>query len=118
MPGRYLSRNRRQTAVYWANPVNPGDGSQTFDTPVEVDVRWEERQELFTDAEGVERVSNAVVFVGSDMVVDEYLFLGELTDLASSEEADPNSVANTQKIRGFRKIPDIRNKYFERKVFL
>lgn len=118
MPARFLSRRRLQTAVYWANPTEVGDGSQVFDAPVEIAVRWEDRQELFTDADGQERVSNAVVYVGQDIEVDEYLFLGTLADLASSEEADPDSVAATYKVRSIRKIPGIKNQYAERKVFL
>ena len=35
-----------ETAVYWGNPQNDGYGGFTFDTPVEIKCRWEEKSEV------------------------------------------------------------------------
>jgi len=120
MTGRstFLSGQLRQTAVYWGNPQNDGYGGRTFDDAVEIDVRWEGRQNLFIDAAGQEKRSRAVVFVKSDVDLGGYLYLGELTDLSSAEEGDPLSIATAYEIAGFEKIPDIAAGKFVRKAWL
>lgn len=107
-----------QTAVYWDNPTNDGYGGRTFDDPAEVDCRWEERKELFIDTTGQEQQSSAIVYVSEDVVVGGYLFLGDLGDLSSGEEADPQTAENTYEIRGFNKSPDKKADDFMRKVYL
>jgi len=120
-PGRstLLKHNLRQTAVYWANPQNDGFGGKTFDDPIEISVRWEDRQELFIDANGQEKTSQAVVYLAQDIDLGGYLYLGTLVGLSSAEEGDPlaSGVASYE-IRGFRKVPDIRGERFSRKVWL
>lgn len=120
-PGRstLLRHNLRQTAVYWANPQSDGFGGRTFDDPIEVSVRWEDRQELFINASGQEETSKAVVHLAQDVDLGGYLYLGTLADLSSAEEGDPfaSGVASYE-IRGFRKIPDIRAERSLRKVWL
>lgn len=120
-PGRstLLTHNLKQTAVYWANPQSDGFGGRTFDDPIEISVRWEDRQELFIDASGQEKTSQAVVYLAQDVNLGGYLYLGSLSDLSSAEEGDPltNGVASYE-IRGFRKVPDIRGERSLRKVWL
>lgn len=108
----------RQTAVLWANPTSDGQGGRTFDDPVETNVRWEQQQELFTDASGQERLSRAVVFIDRDVAVGEYLFLGGLDDLSSAEESDPLIVGDAYEIMKFEKIPDLSASRSVRKVWL
>ena len=108
----------KQTAVYWGSPVSDGQGGRTFADAVEVDVRWEERQELFIDPQGQEKQSSAVVFIGQDVVVGAYLFLGDLDDLGSAEEGDPLNVDGAYEIRQRTKIPDHRGIEFLRKAWL
>jgi hypothetical protein len=108
----------KQTAVYWGSPVASGSGGRTFAEPVELSLRWEQKQELFIDARGQEVRSNAVVFVSQDVSLGTYLFLGDLDDLDSDQEDDPMSVSGAYEIRGFEKIPDRRGTSFLRKVYL
>ena len=108
----FLIRNLRQTATYWGNPAPDGWGGLTFDAPVEVDCRWEEKVEVFTTAAGKEARSIAVVFLGQDVDVDGYLYLG------SSTEASPKDVGGAYQIRAFKKVPNIRATYWERKAWL
>ena len=108
----------RHTAVYWGSPVSDGEGGRTFDNPVELAVRWEERHDLFMDAQGQEQQSSAVVFVAQDVVVGGYLFLGDLDDLSSAEEGDPLNVDGAYEIRQFDKIPDLKATSFLRRAWL
>ena len=99
----------QQTAVYWASPVADGYGGRTFDDPVEIACRWEYRQELFIDAHGRERRSEAVIYVNTDLDLGGYLYLGDLDDLDSGEEADPTTVTNAREVRRFDKVPALRS---------
>lgn len=108
----------KQTAVYWGTPVSTGAGGRTFADAVELDVRWEERHDMFIDAQGQEKQSSAVVFVDQDVDIGGYLFLGDLDDLSSGEEGDPMTVSGAYEIRQFDKIPDSKGTSFLRKAWL
>lgn len=111
-----LTKNLLQTAVYWGTPVSDGYGGRTFSAPVEILVRWEQRQELFIDASGQETRSNAVIFPSQDVDLGGYLYLGDLDDLGSAPV--PEDVATAYEIRGFEKIPNIKVTDYMRKVYL
>ena len=121
-PGRstLLTDKLRQTAVYWGDPQSDGAGGRTFGSayPVELSIRWEERQELFVDASGQETMSQAVVYLDQDIDIGGYLDLGDLDDLSSAEESDPLTVGGAYEIRNFKKLPDIKADRFLRKVWL
>lgn len=114
-----ISKMRKQVAVYWSSPVEDGYGGATFADPAEITVRWEQKQELFIDRFGNEVRSNAVVYVGQDVDLGGYLYLGELTDLDSTvitpEDVTTGSV---YEIRGFAKSPTIAGTKFVRKAWL
>lgn len=112
MSGRYLAKNLKQTATYWAPSAKDGYGGYTFVTPVAVNCRWLLKQELFIDAKGKEKVSAAVVLLGQDVSLGGYLYLG------TSTEANPKDVSGSYEIRGFAKIPDIKGASFLRKAWL
>lgn len=107
-----------QTAVYWGNAQSDGSGGRTFDAAVEIDVRWEDRQELFIDAAGQEQQSRAIVVVSQDVERRGYLYLGDLDDLSSSEIADPLLISNAYEIRHFTKSPDRRGTSYFRRAML
>lgn len=113
-----LANARNQTAVYWGSPVNTGMGSRTYADPVELDVRWEQRNEMFIDATGQEKTSSAVVFLGQDVELGGRLYLGDLDDLSSAQEGDPQQVVNARAIRGYAKIPNLKADEYLRKVWL
>lgn len=108
----------KQTAVYWGAPVSDGQGGRTFADAVELDVRWEERHDLFIDPQGQEKQSSAVVFVDQDVDIGGYLFLGDLDDLGSAEEDDPMIVSGAYEIRQFDKTPDLKGTSFLRRAWL
>lgn len=113
-----LSKKLNQTAVYWGNPVNDGQGGRTFDDPVEIAVRWEQKQELFIDAAGQEARSSAVVYLAQDVVLGGFLYLGTLDDISSAEEADPMIVSNAYAIRNFQSIGNVKATTFLRRAWL
>lgn len=114
-----ISRKLNQTAVYWGNPVNSGRGGRTFDEPVEISVRWEQKQELFIDGIINQRISSrVVVYLMQDVVVGGFLYLGVLNDISSAEEADPMTISNAFAIRNFESTPNLKATAYLRKVWL
>lgn len=105
-------RTLRQDVTYWAPGAPDQTGGVSYAAPVNIKGRWEERAELFIDANGNEVRSSAVVYLAVDVVLEGYLLLGIST--ATTPVGVPGSFA----IRSFRKIPDIRARNFERKAML
>ena len=101
-----------QDATYWGKGASDGFGGHSFDVPIALKVRWEEKNELITDDEGRQIVSRTKVFVSQDLTVGSYLFLG------TSAVSNPRTVANAFRILQFKKIPDLFGSVSERKAFL
>jgi hypothetical protein len=125
-----ISRNLPQTAVYWGNPHNDGYGGMAYDDPVEINCRWEDKQQILgtitgNQIIGFQSVSRAIVYVDQDLDVDGIMMLGELTDLedsegdSSGEYYDPAQLTNTYIIKRFEKAPALNSTTdFNRKAFL
>lgn len=114
----FITKNYNQTAVYWANRVEIGDGTFTLDNGKEISVRWQDRQELFLDFLGNERQSQAIVYVDIDIKEGEYLFLGDLDDSSLDSDGSNFLDVDSFEVKAFRKTPNISGTQFERKVFL
>ena len=118
----FISRLCVQTAVYWGSPVDDGTGGYTFADPVEISCRWEDQVEKIDRVGaslGEEIVSAAQVYVTQDVEERGYLFLGDLDDLDSDEEADPKTVEKAYMINRFDKVPVMRSATeFLRKAYL
>jgi hypothetical protein len=114
----YLTKNLKQTAVYWARTTPRGSGGWNYSDGVEVICRWEEEQEIYKDTQGKEFLSNAVVYLAQDVLVDGVLFLGELTDIDSDDLDDPLNVDGAYTIKRFFKVPNIKATSFERRAVL
>lgn len=117
-----LAKFLNQKAVYWSSPVPDGWGGSTYGDPVEVDVRWTEKQELYLRLGGSggdntieEKLSKVVVLAQTDFEWGGRMMLGTLTDLSSDEDPDTN---NALTIDGFSKIPDIKAASYLRKAWL
>ena len=107
-----------QTAVYWASPVADGRGGHTFTEGVEVSCRWEDKAVQFVAPTGEEELSRAMVFLGQDVDLGGYLFLGELDDLTSAAGEDPTEEDDAFIIRSFQKVSDLRAQNFLRTAIL
>ena len=106
----FMNRLCVEDAVYWGNPQDDGYGGFTYDDPVEIKCRWEEKREVVTmageDRKGREIVSKAQVWVLQDVDEEGYLYLGSLDSeaaLTSVEEENPASVDGAYKIQLFEK---------------
>lgn len=101
-----LSRKFIHSITVWSNPVSNGYGKYTFDAPVLLDGRWEDRAELFINAQtGREEVSRSVAFFdGSNSVgVGDMIALGDHTATAS-----PYNVSTARTVRSIGNVPSIR----------
>lgn len=114
-----LAKLCKQIAVYWGNPVSNGSNGFTFDDPVEINCRWEDKKELIQDTQGNEIVSTATVFVLQDLDELGYLYLGTLDDFESSGIGDdPKNTYGSFQIKRFNKIPSLKRNEYIRKVYL
>lgn len=100
-------RNLRQTATWWATTPD-GFGGDTFAAPIAIKCRWEDRNEVIPELAGLpatkEKISKAIVYVDRDMVIGDYLGLGDLT-----ASANPTLVTGPLKVQAFNKVTDLRN---------
>jgi len=111
-----INTSLKQIAVYWGTPSSDGRGGRQFAAPVQINVRWDDKQEKFIDLAGNEVVSRAVVQVGQDVQVGGYLYLGTLASLTQS--TDPMDVKAAKEIRGFLKAPSFRGDQNQRTAYL
>jgi hypothetical protein len=114
----WLTKRHNQKIVYWGSPVPDGVGGYTFADPIEVNGRWEDAQKLFRDASGNEVVSDSIVYLGQDVVNKGWLWLGEIADLNSSDQDNPELLSGAKEIRSFSKIPNLKADDYERMAFL
>jgi len=101
-----------QKATYWAPGAVSGFGGRTFSAPVTIRVRWEDRAELFIDADGNEVRSRSIVYSDISVKQGGYLFLGEST------ATDPTTVNNAYEIRDVTSTPNLYASTFLYKIVL
>jgi len=96
----FVKKNLKQDAVYWGPGVGGDDGygNRTFATPIEIKVRWEDKQQLALDKDGEEFMSMAVIYTDRELENQGWLFLGILTALPSAD-TNPRTIADTWEIR-------------------
>lgn len=115
----FLDGAFNQKAVYWGSPSTDGYGKLTFGSAVEIDVRWEEHQELFVSAAGKEGMSRAVVYSATkDFENDGYLYLGLLSSIASGDRSTPQSVSGALPIQAYYKQVSLDGGTYFRKAWL
>lgn len=112
---KFIKKFCVQTAVYWGNPIKDGEGGFTFDDPVEIDVRWDEKREVITDARsgetfGKQIISKAEILLTVDLDQQGYLYLGALDDFDSLvDTGNPKSITNAWEIRLKIKQPFVKS---------
>jgi len=111
-----ITRMRKQTAVYWSFRSINQYGVKTYDSPVQISVRWEDKNEQFLDTKGQIQMSKSVVFVDRDMVNQDVLMLGVLADITDAVNILENEGA--WEIKRFDKLPNIKATEFLRTAFL
>jgi len=115
-----ITKYLKQTCVYWGSPIVDGYGGRTFDAPVELSCRWEDRRELFRDASGNEVVSESIVLLGQSVDLGGFLYLGTISDLDSSLSvpSEVDGMEAAREIRYVKKTPDLKGTIRTRRVFL
>lgn len=114
-----VNRRLTQTAVYWGNPQNDGRNRTTYDLPVEIKCRWQDKVQVMGKMDGVDVISRALVFVSQDVKENGLLWLGTLNDLDSTMEADPITIDHICIIKRFEKSPAMGSTTeFVRRAFL
>ena len=83
-----LVKHCKQDAVYWGNPVNDGYGGFTYDIPVEIKCRWEDKKEVFYLSNGEQAISKSVIYVMQEVDIDSKFFLGTLGVIVPSPDSD------------------------------
>ena len=106
-------RDHPQDITVWEPAANDGFGGFTFPAPTLIKGRWEQKQELFKDADGEEQMSEAIVYVDTDVSVGQYIAEGDQTAIV-----DPETLPNAHRIKQYVKIPDLRQNEYERKAIL
>lgn len=101
----------KQRCVYWGTPVSDGKGGYTFAAPVEINCRWDDKQELMEDYDGNKLSSQASVLVNIDIDRRSYLAnstLAELQVIATAKGYDindPRAFPDVFMVIQFEKIP-------------
>jgi hypothetical protein len=117
----YITKNLKQTISYWEN-LGAGGIGYSYANAIEIPGRWQDKQELFIDENGREQLSNAIVYVDRDVVVGDYLYLGNLDDLGDSSSGydfnDPSQLSGSYEIKAFKKTPNLQATIWERKIWL
>lgn len=101
-----------QKAVYWP-PGSEETGGSDYDDygrpqyaqAVEIDCRWDDRNEEMIFADGTRDLSRAQVITDQEVSVRGVLFLGELTDVDDLD--DPKNNEGAWEIRRVDRNPDI-----------
>lgn len=96
-----------QDATYWPPGQNDGFGTLSFAniTPVQIKCRWQQDNQLYRDAQGVERVSDGVVY--TSILVEEQGWLAEGIAAAGATGTDPRDIMGSQEVRRVYASPSL-----------
>lgn len=113
-----ITRMRRQVCSYWAAPSYSSAGAITYAQPIDLKCRWEDTQIKYTTAQGEEKISRSVVYVGQDLDLGGWLALGTVAALSTEQKNNPALVDGAGRIQNFSKVPNMKAKEFLRKATL
>lgn len=90
-----------QKCTYWAPGVPDGFGGTSWGEPQVLDCRWQAQQKMIRDKEGLEKVSEAVVYLAQEVNLSGRLYLGESADLTPPEGAkEPQAIGSAVGLGG------------------
>ena len=98
----FVRRMLRQTVTYWAPSTFDKFGDPSFVAPKTFVARFESKNIVFTDKNGEQSHSKAIVYSTTIVAVDGYLYLG------TSTTTNPESVSGADRIRRVDADPDIK----------
>ena len=94
-------RNMPHDVTYWPPSGTDKYGKTTFDAPVAIRGRWEDKVQVIQAKDGSQKTSMSRVAVSQPIDVDGFLFLG------TTNEANPK-VAGAKEIQAVGRQPDLR----------
>lgn len=110
MPAPELS-HRFQVAVLWPyEGVSDGYAQPTLGTPVELRVRWEDKQSDQLDPQGRRVRVDATATVDRDVTIGSEMYLGDMNDFAGTALGIDNDT-KVMVVKTFNAVPDVRNRY-------
>ncbi len=110
----FLSTTRIHTATLWEvdDVDSAGDPSFSPASPRTVSVRWEQREEVFRGASGEELRAGHVVWLGEDVNVGDFLYLG------TSTQAVPTDQPGALSVQDFRRVESLGGQLVDRRALL
>ena len=111
-----ITRMMKQAGVWWKQKDTNEDGSPVFESPIQIECRWEDIHEEFIDAKGDKKMSDSVVYVDRDMTVGDVLLLGTLT--WQHRRSNPLELAGAYEVKNWEKLPNLRNTEYLRTAIL
>ncbi len=101
-----IEKVRKMKAVWWQRSATPDRyGKFSFEGPVEIDCRWDERTQEFVDSQGERLLSSAVVMVDRVMAPGDRLKRGEMD---SDTPDDPLTIRTAFEIKRLDRIPTLK----------
>lgn len=94
-----IKNKLNQKAVVWKVVGKDIYGAPGFGNPFEINIRWEDKQQkVIADQEEI--ISQAIIFclAEENVTVGDWVWLGELLSLSSSEEGNPVDIAKQVKV--------------------
>ena len=106
----FITKNLKDTLTLWS--VSSADiyGNATWTSPTQKKCRWEDRQIEFRDKTGNTLISSAILYVGEDFNVGDYVYLG------ISGDSSPPTAAH--EVKNVQKTPSVRGDKYGWKVIL
>ncbi len=108
-----VSRQLNEDVTHWPVTGSNGYGGFTFGTPIKLKGRWEDKAVIFRTLENEEVVSNAIVYLATDIDVGDYFGRGDLT-----ATLDPTTLDDAFRSRNYHRSTNLRALEALRKVFL
>lgn len=105
----------RQDVTHWPISGSDGYGGFTFGTPELLSGRWEDKGELFINLDNEEVLSNAIIYLDTDVNVGDYFALGDYTVTADPTTLGPRVAFRS---RNYGKVTDLAAVLALRKVWL
>jgi hypothetical protein len=102
------TRRRHQKAVLWAAAEKTEFGRRQVYPPVELDVRWQNKDDTTTRADGATVRVDAQVVVDREIEPDSIMWLGELEDWYGTGSAGDDS--GLMVVVSFSNIPNTKGR--------
>lgn len=84
-----------QTATRWEFSGNDGYGGASYaSSPEEITCRWSDHISTFVNMKGEEELAGTTVLTESEIAVDDWLYLGDVSGVLSEHLADGTYYAN------------------------